>query len=82
MKGSKLPRGKKGDMDCLLEVVDSKGVDFLVVPVMPRLARIGVNVALVEFVNFVRNVRMAVLAMLFDAIFAGSRYLEKVEMWK
>lgn len=58
-------------------MVDSKEVDFLVVPVIPRFARMGGNVGLVDD-NFVRRVRIAVFFMLFDAIFADSRWIEDV----
>lgn len=65
--------GKKGVPGCI-EVVESREVDFLVVPVIPRfLARMGDNVGLVVDVNFVRKARSAVVFMLFDAIFADSR---------
>lgn len=58
-------------------MVDSREVEFLVVPVIPRLARIGAKVLGVD-VNFVRKVRIAVVFMLFDAIFAGSRWIVNV----
>lgn len=60
-----------------MEVVDFK-IDFLVVPAIPREARTGARVGWVEFLNFVRIVRIAVVLTLFDDIFATSRYIEEV----
>lgn len=62
-------------------MVESREVDFLVVPVIPRfLARMGENVGLVADVNFVRKVRSAVVFKLFDAIFADSRCIVNIQM--
>lgn len=74
IKGQKVPLGKKGMCDCCcIELFNSKGFAFLVVPVIPRWVRMGAKVGLLaDVVIFVRRVRVAVALMLDGAIFVVS----------